>query len=75
MAEADLIKVELEWYKQIIEHLTKVLDSTQMSDSEWYKQIIEHVTKVLDSTQMSDSEKLASAWWLVKQLKKSDRDD
>ena len=53
MAEADLIKVELEWYKQIIEHLTKVLDSTQMSDSE----------------------KLASAWWLVKQLKKSDRDD
>lgn len=53
MAEVDLIKVELEWYKQILEH----------------------VNKVLANPQMTDSEKVQSANWLVKQLKKSDRDD
>lgn len=53
MAEVDLVKVELEWYKQIIEHINKVLSNSQMTDDE----------------------KVKSAMWLVKQLKKSDRDD
>ena len=53
MAEVDLVKVELEWYKQILEHINKVLSNPEMTDNE----------------------KVSSATWLVKQLKKSDRDD
>lgn len=52
MPEVDMVHVELEWTKQIITHIEKVLNSNTMTESE----------------------KIKSIEWLVRQLKKTDRD-
>mgnify|MGYP003326030058 FL=1 len=41
---------------------------------EWTKQIVEHIEKVLNSQSMTEHEKIKSIEWLVRQLKKTDRD-
>jgi hypothetical protein len=53
MPEVDMIKVELNWYKQIVSHIMKVNTNDNMTDEE----------------------KLNAITWLLKQLKKTDRDE
>lgn len=41
----------------------------------WYKQIVSHIMKVNTNDNMTDEEKLNAITWLLKQLKKTDRDE
>lgn len=42
---------------------------------EWYRTISAHIDRIVKDMTMDDSEKVESVTWLIKQLKKTDKED